>query len=474
MSNQILVPSLGESVTEATVSKWHKQVGEIVDSDEPLVELETDKVNVEVPSPLAGTLASIKFKEGDTVEVGALLGEVSEGKSDLTKITRTAEVENKKEYVPPKKNKVKNIPKKILEEESLKEENSEESEDLNVNTERKVKSSNKTLVLETLEEKKSDTKKDTLVLETLAEEDEVSRKDVEEEKKYVPPKRKESLSPAVRKIVSENNIDLSQVKGSGKSGRISKGDLMELMANIPKESKRKITHGHEERVKMSRLRVTIAKRLKEAQNKAAMLTTFNEVDMQNIMQMKQDYQEDFQRKFSVKLGFMSFFVKASIVALKNFPAVNAEIEDDYITYKNYYNISIAIGTNRGLIVPVLKKADELSFADIEKNISLLSEKAKKGKITIDDLQGGTFTISNGGIYGSMLSTPILNPPQTGILGMHNIIERPVVKDNNITIRPIMYLALSYDHRIIDGKEAVSFLKTIKECLEEPRRLFLDL
>ena len=246
------------------------------------------------------------------------------------------------------------------------------------------------------------------------------------------------------------------------------------MGNIPEPSKRKTTHGTEERVKMTRLRITIAKRLKEAQDNAAMLTTFNEVDMHNIIDMRKNYQDDFQKKYSVKLGFMSFFVKASVVALRNFPAVNAEIEGDQIIYKNYYNISIAIGTDRGLVVPVLKKADELSFADIERNIYLLSEKARQGKITINDLQGGTFTISNGGIYGSMLSTPILNPPQTGILGMHNIVERPVVKDGEVVIRPIMYLALSYDHRIIDGKEAVSFLKTIKECLEEPRRLFLDL
>jgi 2-oxoglutarate dehydrogenase E2 component (dihydrolipoamide succinyltransferase) len=275
-------------------------------------------------------------------------------------------------------------------------------------------------------------------------------------------------------MVKENNIDLSNIKGTGKSGRISKGDLINLMGNIPEPSKRNITHGPEEKVKMTRLRMTIAKRLKEAQDSAAMLTTFNEVDMHNIMQTRQDYQEDFQKKYSVKLGFMSFFVKASVVALKIFPAVNAEIEGNYITYKNYYNVSIAIGTDRGLVVPVLKKADELSFADIERNIFLLSEKAKLGKITINDLQGGTFTISNGGIYGSMLSTPILNPPQTGILGMHNIVDRPVVNNGSIVSRPIMYLALSYDHRIIDGKEAVSFLKTVKECLEEPRRLFLDL
>ena len=246
------------------------------------------------------------------------------------------------------------------------------------------------------------------------------------------------------------------------------------MGNYPQPSTRRSSHGPEERVKMTRLRVTIAKRLKESQDTAATLSTFNEVDMQSIIQMRQDYKEDFQNKYSVKLGFMSFFVKSCVVALKNFPALNAEIEGNEIVYKNYYNIGIAVGTDRGLVVPVLKKADELSFADIEKNIFLLSEKARKGKIIIDDLQGGTFTISNGGIYGSMLSTPILNPPQTGVLGMHNIVERPVAKEGNIVIRPIMYLALSYDHRIVDGKEAVSFLRTVKECLEEPRRLFLDL
>tara|TARA_B100001123_G_scaffold370957_1_gene433778 strand:- start:9 stop:1322 length:1314 start_codon:yes stop_codon:yes gene_type:complete len=437
MSNQILVPSLGESVTEATVSKWLKQVGEKVDSDEPLVELETDKVNVEVPSPLSGTLSSIEVKEGDTVEVGALLGVVNEGQ--LGSKTKTPK-EDQKKYSPPK-------------------------------TKKRIKPAKE--VISTKEEKFIEPKKnisEALVLDTLVE-DEVSET-IEE--KYIPPKTKQNLSPAVRKIVEENKINISNIEGSGKDGRIAKGDLLNLMGNIPEPSKRRTTHGPEERVKMTRLRVTIAKRLKEAQDNAAMLTTFNEVDMQNIIQMRKDYQEDFSKKYSVKLGFMSFFVKSSVVALKNFPAVNAEIDGEHITYKNYYNISIAIGTDRGLVVPVLKKADELSFADIERNIFLLSEKAKKGKITINDLQGGTFTISNGGIYGSMLSTPILNPPQTGILGMHNIVERPVVKEGSIVARPIMYLALSYDHRIIDGKEAVSFLKTVKECLEEPRRLFLDL
>ena len=446
MSNQILVPSLGESVTEATVSKWLKQVGEKVDSDEPLVELETDKVNVEVPSPLSGTLSSIKVKEGDTVLVGALLGLVKEGKSSSIKTVKTDATDQvQQSYIPPK------ISKKT----SKKKEKtiSEKQEPLTLIDESKDKDSNGALILNTLaEDGVNEAKKE----------------------KYIPPKTKQHLSPSVRKIVEEKNIDISSIEGTGKAGRISKGDLINLMGNIPQPSKRKITHGSEERVKMTRLRVTIAKRLKEAQNNAAMLTTFNEVDMQNIMQMRQDYQEDFQKKYSVKLGFMSFFVKASVVALKNFPEMNAEIENDHIIYKNYYNISIAIGTDRGLVVPVLKKSDELSFSDIERNIFMLSEKARLGKITINDLQGGTFTISNGGIYGSVWSTPILNPPQTGILGMHNIVDRPVVREGQIVIRPVMILALSYDHRIIDGKEAVLFLKTIKECLEEPRRLFLDL
>ena len=448
MSNQILVPSLGESITEATVSKWLKQVGEKVDSDEPLVELETDKVNVEVPSPLSGTLSSIKVKEGDTVEVGALLGLVNEKKSDSAKIVKTeSEDKDQQSYIPPKIAKKKNIVK----------ETTKESKKI---------SSKKQEALTLVDESGNG----ALILDTLVDEDANGVK----EEKYIPPKTRKNLSPAVRKIIEENKIDISTLEGTGKDGRIAKGDLLNLMGNIPQPSKRRSTHGPEERVKMTRLRLTIAKRLKESQDSAAMLTTFNEVDMQNIIQMKQDYKEDFQKKYSIKLGFMSFFAKACVVALKNFPAVNAEIEGNHIIYKNYYNISIAIGTDRGLVVPVLKKVDELSFADIERNIFLLSEKAREGKITINDLQGGTFTISNGGIYGSMLSTPILNPPQTGILGMHNIVERPVVIKGNIVIRPIMYLALSYDHRIIDGKEAVSFLKTVKECLQEPRRLFLDL
>ena len=282
------------------------------------------------------------------------------------------------------------------------------------------------------------------------------------------------MSPAVRKIVEENKIDIETLKGSGKDGRILKGDLINLMGVSPKPSDRKIKYGQEERIKMTRLRQTIAKRLKEAQENAAILTTFNEVDMTNIMQMRKGNQEDFQNRYGIKLGFMSFFVKACVLGLKSFPAINAEIEDQEIIYKNYYNISFAVGTDKGLVVPVLRNADELSFADIEKNIKSLSEKARNGNLTIEDLQGGTFTISNGGVYGSMLSTPILNPPQSGVLGMHNIVERPVVVDGEIEVRPVMYLALSYDHRIIDGKDSVSFLKLIKENLEDPRRLFLDI
>jgi len=454
MPNQILVPSLGESITEATVSKWFKQVGESVDSDEPLVELETDKVNIEVPSPLSGTLTSIKVKEGDVAEVGALLGIVKDEQSSSTVIDKEENRQQEK-YVPPITAEKKNINKK--------------SKKTHLEKQKPLK------LVDTVEERSE--KEEPLILDNLAD-SEINNKDViienEIEKKYVPLKTKKNLSPAVRKIAEENQIDISNLEGSGKDGRISKGDLLNLMGNYPQPSTRRSSHGPEERVKMTRLRVTIAKRLKDSQDTAATLSTFNEVNMQSINQMRQDYKEDFQNKYSVKLGFMSFFVKSCVVALKNFPALNAEIEGNEIVYKNYYNIGIAVGTDRGLVVPVLKKADELSFADIESNIFLLSEKARKGKIIIDDLQGGTFTISNGGIYGSMLSTPILNPPQTGVLGMHNIVERPVAKEGNIVIRPIMYLALSYDHRIVDGKEAVSFLRTVKECLEEPRRLFLDL
>ena len=433
MSEKIVVPALGESVTEATVSRWLKSVGEKVNSDEPIVELETDKVNVEVPSPSNGVLENISVNEGDTVEVGALLGSV--GVSAI----KTSEKKEKK-YKPPLKKEEDEVPR-IFEEENEKKQ-------------KKEKPVQEKLILEESKEELP------LVLD-----EEVKTEDYPNEK---------IASPSARKIANEKNINLKNIKGTGKNGVILKEDLLSLMGSRPAPNKRKATHGPEERIKMTRLRMTIAKRLKEAQNNAAMLTTFNEVDMFQVIQMKNDYKNEFQKKYSTKLGFMSFFVKACVSALKNFPAINAEIQDGTIVYKNYYNISFAVGTEKGLVVPVLKNADELSFADIEKNIKSISEKARDGKLNIEDLQGGTFTISNGGVYGSMLSTPILNLPQSGVLGMHNIVERPTVVDGEIKIRPIMYLALSYDHRIIDGKDSVSFLKTVKENLENPGKLFLEI
>ena len=437
MNEKILVPVLGESITEATVAKWLKKEGDTVAADEAIVELETDKVNLEVPSPIDGVLSEINSKDGETVEVGALLGSISQNgvqpseKKVITKIEPT-KVENNVVNLEIKKE----IPKVFKE--------SEEEEPL-------------ILTNEVKEEK-------PLILKSENNEDKPESSN----------KNKEILSPAVRKIVVENKIDLEKVSGSGKEGRILKGDLIGMMGANPQPSERKIKYGQEERIKMSRLRQTIAKRLKQAQENAALLTTFNEVDMTGIMEMRKENQEDFQSRYGIKLGFMSFFVKACVAALKMYPSVNAEIDGDEIIYKNYYNMSFAVGTEKGLVVPVLRDADQLSFADIEKNIKTISEKARDGKITIEDLQGGTFTISNGGVYGSMLSTPILNLPQSGVLGMHNIVERPMVVDGEIKIRPIMYLALSYDHRIIDGKESVSFLKMVKENLEDPRRLFLNI
>ena len=436
MAEKITVPTLGESVTEATVSKWLKSKGDKVSADEPLVELETDKVNVEVPSPTSGVLGSISVKEGETVNVGSLLGTVDS--SSGTKADNKNEINN---YNPPKKEK-KEIQPKIFSEEKI--------EKLKKTKRKKIEEP----VLKLDEE-------EPLILDQALEEKKVQKVNKE-------------VSPAARKMASEAKINLDTVDGTGKNGLILKEDIMSLMGSKPSPSERKIKHGPEERVKMTRLRLTIAKRLKEAQENAAMLTTFNEVDMSEVMKMRSQYKEQFQTKYGVKLGFMSFFVKACVIGLKNYPAVNAEIQGEEIVYKNYYNISIAVGTDRGLVVPVLRETDEMSFADIEKNIGELGQKARDGKITIEDLQGGTFTITNGGIYGSMLSTPILNPPQSAVLGMHNIIQRPVIVDGNVEVRPIMYLALSYDHRIIDGKEAVSFLKIVKESLEQPKRLFLNI
>ena len=426
MSEKILVPDLGESINEATIAKWLKNKGDMVTADEPIVELETDKVNLEVPSPASGTLSIINAKDGSTVKVGAVLGEVAESNLENKVIEKI----------------------KISKSKQKKEENNVVNLDIEERSEPRI-----------FEEKDADS--EPLILTN----------EISKEKST---KTNKPLSPSVRKIVSEKKINITEIQGTGKDGRILKGDLINLMGVIPKSNERKIQYGQEERIKMTRLRQTIAKRLKQAQENAAMLTTFNEVDMSAIISMRNENQEDFQNRYGIKLGFMSFFVKACVVGLKLFPGINAEIEENEIIYKNYYNISFAVGTDRGLVVPVLRNADELSFADIEKNIKELSEKAKKGNLTIDDLQGGTFTVSNGGVYGSMLSTPILNPPQSGVLGMHNIIDRPIAIDGEVKIRPVMYLALSYDHRLIDGKEAVSFLKTVKENLEDPRRLFLDI
>jgi len=400
MAEKITVPTLGESVTEATVSKWLKSKGDKVSADEPLVELETDKVNVEVPSPTEGILGNIAVKEGETVNVGALLGTV-----DSSKAIKQDSINEVNNYNPPSKEKK----PKIFEEKN------QEPKKIN---------------LKKLEEP-------TLKLQ---EEEPLILDQIHDEK--LSKKKEKQISPAARKMANEAKVDLKDVQGSGKNGLILKEDIMILMGSKPAPSERKINHGPEE--------------------------------MSEVMQMRSQYKEEFQSKYQVKLGFMSFFVKACVIGLKNYPAINAEIQGEEIVYKNYYNISIAVGTDRGLVVPVLRETDEMSFADIEKGIGALGQKAKDGKITIEDLQGGTFTITNGGIYGSMLSTPILNPPQSAVLGMHNIIQRAVVVNGDVEVRPIMYLALSYDHRIIDGKEAVSFLKIVKESLEQPKRLFLNI
>jgi 2-oxoglutarate dehydrogenase E2 component (dihydrolipoamide succinyltransferase) len=394
MTVQIKVPPLGESVTEATIAKWFKQKGDSVKKNDILVELETDKVALEVSAETDGILAEVKVKEGETVAVGAVLGSITEGA---------------------------------------------------VSKETQVK-----------EEKKPATNEKPIAASV----SETSKK--------------EDLSPAVRKMVVENNVDTSSIAGTGKDGRIIKGDVIASL-NTESTSISASNRGiREQRVKMTRLRKRIAERLKESQNTAAMLTTFNEVDMTSIMQLRAKHQEAFMKKHNVKLGFMSFFVKAVVAALKEIPAVNAEIEGDDIVYKNYYDIGIAVGTEQGLVVPVLRDADKLSFAEIEIEIANLAKKAREGKLSMQDLTGGTFTITNGGIYGSLLSTPIINPPQSGILGMHKTQDRAVVVDGKIEIRPMMYTALSYDHRLIDGKEAVTFLVKVKENIELPDRLLFDL
>jgi len=399
MSIELIVPTLGESITEATVSKWLKKVGESFEVDEPLVEIETDKITVEVPAPSAGVLSEITVQEGKDVNIGGVLGIIG----DAAEITSSKENKSSE-------------PKVVKEERK----------------ESKIKS----------------TKNDNLESNI-------------------------KLSPSVKKILEENNLIASQIRASRDDGRLVKADVMEHLKN-PLKNTKKSNERREEIVPMSKIRRTIATRLKEAQNTAAILTTFNEVDMSKIIKVRETKKEDFIKRYDVKLGFMSFFVKASVMALQEYSAVNAEIRDDNIVYKNHFDIGIAVGTEKGLVVPVLKNADEMTFGGIEKQIVELSSKAKKGTLTMDDLSGGTFTISNGGVYGSMLSTPIINRPQSGILGMHNILKRAVVVNDEIVIRPMMYLAFSYDHRIIDGKESVGFLIKMKELLENPSSIILGI
>ncbi len=416
MSVEIKVPSLGESVVEATIAKWYKNEGDSVTLDEPLLELETDKVTLEVPSPTSGLIEKISSPEGSTVEVGALLGVIN----DTAEVNKASE--NSEKIVITKEEKIKEEPvmeKPVLQETSIPLDNAS---------------------------------------------------------KEIPESKLSKLSPAVRKIAAEKNIDIAQVATARSDGRITKGDILASNNNVQELStKPSISREHgnkEERVPMSRLRQTIAKRLKDAQNNAAMLTTFNEVDMGELIRTRNEHKDAFESKYGIKLGFMSFFVKACITALKDIPEVNAEVENNDVIYKNFYNIGVAVGTDQGLVVPVIRDADQKSIVEIEQEIFNLGQKARTGKLSIDDMQGGTFTVSNGGVYGSLMSTPILNPPQSGILGMHKIEERPVAVNGDIVIRPMMYLALSYDHRIVDGKGAVTFLVRVKESLEDPNRILL--
>jgi 2-oxoglutarate dehydrogenase E2 component (dihydrolipoamide succinyltransferase) len=416
---EIRVPTLGESVTEATIGKWFKKAGEAVAVDEPLVELETDKVTIEVPAPAAGVLSEIAAKDGDTVAVGAVLGQIKEGAGAVP----AAKAEAKPEAAKPESSKA--PPPAAA----------------------KPAAATK-----------------------------VSAADA-------------PLAPSVRRLAEESGLPATAVAGSGKDGRVTKGDMLAAIERaaaqpVPVAAPAAAVHvrapspaddaAREERVRMTRLRQTIARRLKDAQNTAAMLTTFNEVDMGHVMALRTQYRELFEKKHGVKLGFMGFFVRACVQALKEIPAVNAEIDGADLVYKNYYHIGIAVGTERGLVVPVVRDCDQKSLAEIEKSITDFGRRARDGTLSIDEMQGGTFTITNGGIYGSLMSTPILNAPQSGILGMHKIQDRPMAVGGKIEVRPMMYLALSYDHRIVDGREAVTFLVRVKESLEEPARLVLDL
>ena len=432
MATEIRVPTLGESVTEATIGKWFKKVGDAVAADETLVEIETDKVTVEVPSPAAGVLSEIAVKDGETVGVGAILGAIDAAAAGKAKAEAPARAEA---VAAPRAR------------------------------QEAVAQASAPTAASTVKEAAAQTAK-------LAGEGPL-------EERRMPP------APSAAKLLAESNIPVDHVQGTGKRGQVLKGDVLDFIARgapsqpveTPKVARAPSTpedESREERVRMTKLRQTIARRLKDAQATAAMLTTFNEVDMSAVMEIRSKYKDVFEKRHGVKLGFMGFFTKAVCHALKEIPAVNAEIDGTDILYKNYAHIGVAVGTDKGLVVPVVRNADSLSIAEIEKEIGRLGVAARDGKLAVADMMGGTFTISNGGVYGSLMSTPILNAPQSGILGMHKIQERPVVVGGQIVVRPMMYLALSYDHRIVDGKEAVTFLVRVKESLEDPARLVLDL
>ncbi len=505
MTTEIRVPTLGESVTEATIARWMKKEGETVSADEPLVELETDKVSVEVPAPGAGVLSSIAAQEGDTVEVDALLGSIdAEGKASGGGVKTNGEAKKDK----PAEQKSATGGGETIEvrvpasgesvtEADIGEWFKKEGDHVDIDEPIVSLETDKAAmdvsapaagVLKSLHAKEGDTVEVGALLATIeagaavangaaAAEDRPSPREEAASAARVKETADKPLSPAPRRVVAERRLDASLIEGTGKDGRITKADAL----RAEKGTARPITPAQsrdlgerEERVKMSRLRQTIARRLKEAQDTAAMLTTFNDVDMTGVMDLRSQYKELFEKKHGVKLGFMSFFVKACCHALKEVPDVNAEIDGTDIIYKNHYDIGVAVGTDKGLVVPVVRDADLKTMAEIEAEIAALGARARSGDLKLEEMQGGTFTISNGGVYGSMLSTPILNQPQSGILGMHRIEKRPVVEGDEIVVRPMMYLALSYDHRIVDGKGAVTFLVRVKENLEDPQRLLLDL
>lgn len=498
MTTEIRVPALGESVTEATIGKWLKQEGDAVSADEPVVELETDKVSVEAPAPTGGVLSEIIAKEGDTVEINALLGRIDENGGAAASTKKAAQPAAAKAPAAAEGEEIEvRVPasgESVTEAdvgEWLKQEGDAVAGDepiVSLETDKAAMDvpAPAAGVLRKIAVKEGDTVKVGALLAVIAKGAGAAASASAKAPAKAPkkangeaPSAAESadkpLSPAPRRVVAERGLDPASIEGTGKGGRLTKGDVLAArpgaptMARAPRE-----TGEREERVKMSRLRQTIARRLKEAQETAAMLTTFNDIDMTAVMELRAQYKELFERKHGIKLGFMSFFVKACVHALKEVPDVNAEIDGTDIIYKNHYDIGVAVGTEKGLVVPVLRDADLKSMADIELEIADLSRRARTGDLKLEEMQGGTFTISNGGVYGSLLSTPILNPPQSGVLGMHRIEERPVARAGEVVVRPMMYLALSYDHRIVDGKGAVTFLVRVKENLEDPQRLLLDL